>query len=64
VLGAQEELWRELRAQGAQLEAAPRAAPARLRYLQVVREPTSAAKKPLGLVWVLSPSYSITTEGL
>jgi len=29
-----------------------------------VREGTSAAKKPLGLVWVLSPSYSITTEGL
>ena len=64
MLGAQEELWRELRAQGAQLVAAPRAAPARLRYLEVVREPTSAAKKPLGLVWVLTPSYSITTEGL
>jgi DNA-binding NarL/FixJ family response regulator len=34
-----------------------------------VPEATSAtkkplAKKPLGLVWVLSPSYSITTEGL
>jgi DNA-binding NarL/FixJ family response regulator len=34
----------------------------------VVPEATSAAKKPLakplGLVWVVSPSYSITTEGL
>jgi len=29
----------------------------------VVQEGTSAAK-PLGLVWVVSPSYSITTEGL
>jgi DNA-binding NarL/FixJ family response regulator len=28
-----------------------------------VQEKTSAAK-PLGLVWVLTPSYSITTEGL
>jgi hypothetical protein len=25
---------------------------------------TSAAKKPLGLVWVVTPSYSITTAGL
>jgi DNA-binding NarL/FixJ family response regulator len=30
----------------------------------VVPEATSAAKKPLGSVWVLTPSYSITTEGL
>jgi DNA-binding NarL/FixJ family response regulator len=36
----------------------------------VVPQPTTSAakkplaKKPLGLVWVLSPSYSITTEGL
>jgi DNA-binding NarL/FixJ family response regulator len=34
----------------------------------VVPEATSATKKPLakplGLVWVVSPSYSITTEGL
>jgi DNA-binding NarL/FixJ family response regulator len=28
------------------------------------RENERAVKKPLGLVWVLSPSYSITTEGL
>jgi DNA-binding NarL/FixJ family response regulator len=31
--------------------------------LEVVREATSAAK-PLGLVWVLTPSHSITTAGL
>jgi DNA-binding NarL/FixJ family response regulator len=29
-----------------------------------VPEATSAVKKSLGLVWVLTPSYSITTEGL
>jgi DNA-binding NarL/FixJ family response regulator len=29
-----------------------------------VREGTSAAKKPLGLVWVVSSSYSITAAGL
>jgi DNA-binding NarL/FixJ family response regulator len=52
-----------LRAQGAQLDAAARAAPPR-RRLEAVPEGTSAVKKPLGLVWVLSPSYSITTEGL
>jgi len=57
-----EERWRELRAQGAQLDAAARAAPPR-RRLETVAEGTSAAKS-LGLVWVLSPSYSITTEGL
>jgi DNA-binding NarL/FixJ family response regulator len=57
-----EERWRELRAQGAQLDAAARPAPER-RRLEVVQEGTSAAK-PLGLVWVLTPSYSITTEGL
>jgi DNA-binding NarL/FixJ family response regulator len=62
VIGAQER-WRELRAQGAQLDAAARAAPPR-RRLKAVPEETSAAKKPLGLVWVLSPSYSITTAGL
>ena len=60
---AAEERWRELRAQGAQIDAAARPAPPR-RRLEVVREETSAAKKPLGLVWVLTPSYSITTEGL
>src|SRR5215217_9286263 len=53
----------ELRAQGAQTDAAARATPPR-RHLEAVREATSAAKKPLGLVWVLTPSYSITTEGL
>ena len=57
-----EERWRELRAQGAQLDAAARAAPGR-RHLEAVPEGTSAAK-PLGLVWVLSPSYSITMAGL
>jgi DNA-binding NarL/FixJ family response regulator len=61
MIGA-EQRSRELRAQGAQIEAAARAAPGR-RRLEVVREGTSAAK-PLGLVWVLTPSYSITTEGL
>ena len=63
VIGA-EERSRELRAQGARLDAAARAAPPRRRHLEAVREPTSAAKKPLGLVWVLTPSYSITTAGL
>jgi DNA-binding NarL/FixJ family response regulator len=57
-----EQRWRELRAQGAQIDAAARAAPGR-RHLEAVPEETSAAK-PLGLVWVLTPSYSITTEGL
>src|SRR5215207_6593240 len=52
----------ELRAQGAQIDAAARATPPR-RHLEVVREATSAAK-PLGLVWVLTPSYSITMAGL
>src|SRR5918993_5303213 len=59
---AAEERWRELRAQGAQLDAAARAAPPR-RPLEAVREGTSATK-PLGLVWVVAPSYSITTAGL
>jgi DNA-binding NarL/FixJ family response regulator len=57
-----EERWRELRAQGAQIDTAARAAPPR-RRLEAVPEATSAAKL-LGLVWVLTPSYSITTEGL
>ena len=57
-----EERWRELRAQGAQIDTAARAAPPR-RRLETVPEATSAAKL-LGLVWVLTPSYSITTEGL
>jgi DNA-binding NarL/FixJ family response regulator len=61
VIGA-EQRGRELRAQGALIDAAARAAPPR-RRLEAVREGTSAAK-PLGLVWVLTPSYSITTAGL
>jgi DNA-binding NarL/FixJ family response regulator len=61
VVGAKEH-WRELRAQGALIDAATRGAPAR-RRLEAVPEATNAAK-PLGLVWVLTPSYSITTEGL
>ena len=58
-----EERWRELRAQGAQIDAAARAAPGR-RHLEAVPEATSAAKKPLRLVWVVSSSYSITVAGL
>jgi DNA-binding NarL/FixJ family response regulator len=61
VVGAQQR-WRELRAQGAQIDAAARAAPGR-RRLEAVLEKTSGAK-PLGLVWVLTSSYSITMEGL
>jgi DNA-binding NarL/FixJ family response regulator len=61
MIGAQER-WRELRAQGAQIDAAARGAPGR-RHLEAVPEGTSASK-PLGLIWVLSPSYSITTAGL
>ena len=62
MVGAKER-WRVLRAQGAQIDAAARAAPPR-RRLEAVREATSAAKKPLGLVLVLTPSYSITMVGL
>ena len=54
---------RELRAQGARIDAAARAAPGR-RYLEAVGEGTSAAEKPLGLVWVVAPSYSIAAAGL
>ena len=63
MIGAQQR-WRELRAQGAQIDAAARAAPGRHRRLEVVREKTIAAEKPLGLVWVMTPSYSITLAGL
>jgi DNA-binding NarL/FixJ family response regulator len=62
VIGAQQRS-RELRAQGAQIDAAARGAPP-TRHLEAVPEATNAAKKPLGLVLVLTPSYSITTEGL
>src|SRR5215217_6058208 len=58
-----EERCRELRTQGAQIDATARAEPPR-RRLQTVPEKTSAAKKPLGLVWVVTPSYSITMVGL
>src|SRR5215211_3387027 len=57
-----EERWRELRAQGAQIDAAARAEPPR-RRLEAVPEGASAAK-PLGLVWVVTPSSSITMVGL
>jgi DNA-binding NarL/FixJ family response regulator len=53
----------ELRAQGAQIDAAARATPGR-KYLEAVREGTNAAKKPLGVVWVVAPSYSIAAAGL
>jgi DNA-binding NarL/FixJ family response regulator len=62
VVGA-EERWRELRAQGALIDAAARGGAPPRRRLEAVAEATSAAKL-LGLVWVLTPSYSITTEGL
>ena len=62
MVGAQERS-RELRAQGARLDAAARAAPPR-RHLEAVREKTSAPKKPLGSVWVVTSSYSIMTAGL
>ena len=62
MIGA-EQRGRELRAQGALIDAAARAEPPR-RHLEAVPEATSVAKKPLGLVWVLSPSYSITMAGL
>src|SRR5215211_8799177 len=61
VVGA-EGRWRELRAQGAQIDAAAAAPPRR--RLEAVPEKTSPAKKPLGLLWVVSPSYSITMAGL
>jgi len=53
----------ELRAQGAQLDAAARGAAPPRRLLEAVPEATSAVK-PLGLVWVLTPSYSTTMAGL
>jgi DNA-binding NarL/FixJ family response regulator len=56
-----EERWRELRAHGAQIDAAARAAPGR-RHLEAGREKTSATK-PLGLVWVDCPR-SVVGAGL
>ena len=51
-----------LRAQGAELDAAAHAAPGR-RPLKAVKVGTSAAK-PLGLVWVATPSHSLVVAGL
>jgi DNA-binding NarL/FixJ family response regulator len=57
-----EERCRELRAQGALIDAGARAAPGRHRHLEAGREGTSAAK-PLGLVWVDCPR-SVVSAGL
>ena len=51
-----------LRAQGANLDAAARAAPG-ARRIGPVREATSPAK-PLGLVWVVIPSHSLVAAGI
>ena len=59
-----EERQRELRAQGARIDAAARADAPPGRSLEAVGEGTSAAEKPLGSVWVLTPSYSIAMAGL
>ena len=56
-----EEHVRELRAQGAHLDAMARAVPGE-RHLKPVRERTSATK-PLGLVWVVT-SYPLVAAGL
>ena len=56
------ERWRELRAQGAHLDATARTGPG-VRRIDSVREVTSEAK-PLGLVWVVTPSYSLAAAGL
>jgi DNA-binding NarL/FixJ family response regulator len=61
MMGAQER-WRELRSQGAQLDASARAGPGR-RHLEAGREGTSAAKKALGVVWVECPR-SVVSAGL
>jgi DNA-binding NarL/FixJ family response regulator len=54
-----------LRAQGAYLDAAAqsRSVPGE-RHLEPVPEWTSADNKPLGLVWVLTPSYPLIAAGL
>jgi DNA-binding NarL/FixJ family response regulator len=57
-----EQRWRELRAQGAQIDAAARSAAPGRRHLKAGREGTSAAK-PLGLVWVDCP-HSVVSAGL
>ena len=61
--GAQERS-KELRAQGARIDAAARSAPPRRRLEAVGAATTSAANKHLGSVWVLTPSYSIAVAGL
>ena len=53
---------RELRVQGAKLDAAARDGYGG-RHLEPVREETIAAK-PLGVVWVVTPSYSLAAAGL
>ena len=58
-----EERWRELRARGARIDAATRAAAPGRRRLEAAREGTSAAKKPLGVVWVECPR-SVVRAGL
>ena len=60
-MGAQKR-WRELRAQGARIDAAARAAAPGRRHLEAGREGTSAAK-PLGVVWVECPC-SVMSAGL
>jgi DNA-binding NarL/FixJ family response regulator len=61
MMGAQKR-WRELRAQGARIDAAARAAAPGRRHLEAGREGTSAAK-PLGVVWVECPR-SVLRAGL
>jgi DNA-binding NarL/FixJ family response regulator len=58
-----EERWRELRGQGAQIDAAARAAAPGRRHLEAGREGKSAAKKTLGVVWVECPR-SVLRAGL
>ena len=60
-MGAQKR-WRELRAQGARIDAAACAAAPGRRHLEAGREGTSAAK-PLGVVWVECPR-SVMSAGL
>jgi DNA-binding NarL/FixJ family response regulator len=57
-----EQRWRELRAQGALIDAVARAAAPGRRHLEAGREKTSAAK-PLGVVWVECPR-SVVRAGL
>ena len=56
-----EERWRELRSQGAELDAAARGAPG-VRRLEALGKGGSTAK-PLGLVWVVT-SYPLVAAGL